>query len=259
VNRSAEQLVLDPEARLACLYASQTRTPEHSQWGVALLVGLEAPITVDTPAGTARGPVIIVPAGVRHVTTSHGPSLCIVLDADHHRATMLATRRDHAIVLGDGPPPEADALPRTMLTATGPRDAALALVSRYLPTGPAPIADRRIARLVERLAAADGPLATQAELAAELGVSPSYLSTTFHRHVGITLRAWLGWRRTTRALAQLRRGRLSEAAATGGFADHAHLTRTFGERLGYGPARLADAADRARRFATRAPTPLPGR
>jgi transcriptional regulator GlxA family with amidase domain len=242
MDRPAERLALDHEARLACLYASQTRTPEHSQWGVALLVGLESALTIETPAGTAHGRVILVPAGVRHRTTSPGPSLCIVLDADHHRATMLATRRDGALVLGHAPPPRVDQLARAMITAAAPRNAALGLIGEYLPTGAAPIADRRIARIVERFDAADGALGTQAELAAELRVSPSHLSTTFRQHVGITLRAWLGWKRTTKALARLRRGRLAEAAATGGFADHAHLTRTFGERLGYGPARLADAA-----------------
>jgi AraC-like DNA-binding protein len=93
-----------------------------------------------------------------------------------------------------------------------------------------------------RAPGAVGGFVSQAALAARLGITPSRLSTLFHRQVGTTLRAWLAWRRTTWALAALQTSQLALAAHHAGFADHAHMTRTFGQRLGYAPRQLARVA-----------------
>ena len=183
--------------------------------------------------------MISVPAGVRHVTRSRGPLLAVVADADRHRATTLAAgARPRAVA---SIPPTASSTIVADLHANRRPDA-LALVEEWLPSGAAP--DRRradIARVVATLDVTAAHAGVGAALADRFGVSPSHLSTLFHRHVGVTLRAWLSWKRTVAALAALRPGKLSETAVSVGFADHAHLTRTVTAHTGYTPARLSRA------------------
>jgi AraC-like DNA-binding protein len=241
-------VVIDATAGLGGALFGATQTTVHRQWGVALLVALDGELEVDTGAHRVRGRAIVVPADMSHVTRAAGPWLGCVLDADEHRQALVAARRDRAFAL-DGSALAAAAGPVAAALAQ-PRPgrdvgaALLALTRRALPTGPAAVGDTRIAGL---LAAARAPgaidgFASQAALAAQLGITPSRLSTLFHRQVGTTLRAWLAWRRTTWALAALQASQLAHAAHRAGFADHAHMTRTFGHRLGFAPRQLARVA-----------------
>lgn len=68
------------------------------------------------------------------------------------------------------------------------------------------------------------------------GVSVSRLRAIARAELGAPLAAWLVWRKLDRACAALTRGgRLADAAARGGFADQAHLTRTMRRVFGVTP------------------------
>jgi AraC-like DNA-binding protein len=61
----------------------------------------------------------------------------------------------------------------------------------------------------------------------------------FTESVGIPLRPYLAWLRVQRsACAMLAGASVTEAAHVAGFADAAHMTRTFKRRLGFPPSAL---------------------
>jgi AraC-like DNA-binding protein len=76
-------------------------------------------------------------------------------------------------------------------------------------------------------------------LAAEIGMSPSRLRALVHDTLGPPLTQLRLWSRLGRALASLPYASAAGAAATAGFADQAHLTRTARRFLGRTPAELS--------------------
>jgi AraC-like DNA-binding protein len=76
-------------------------------------------------------------------------------------------------------------------------------------------------------------------LAAEIGMSPSRLRALVRDAVGAPLTQLRLWSRLGRALALLPYASTAGAAATAGFADQAHLTRTARRFLGRTPAELS--------------------
>jgi AraC-like DNA-binding protein len=58
----------------------------------------------------------------------------------------------------------------------------------------------------------------------------------FVKETGVSFRAYLLWQRLERSLAAYVAGEtLTDAAHTGGFADSAHFSRTFGRMFGIAP------------------------
>jgi AraC-like DNA-binding protein len=77
-------------------------------------------------------------------------------------------------------------------------------------------------------------------LAAIPGMSPSRFMHLFTESVGVPLRPYIRWLRLQRAACELMDGAsVSMAAHRAGFADAAHLTRTFRQTLGTRPTDLA--------------------
>ncbi|WP_373046937.1 helix-turn-helix domain-containing protein [Vulgatibacter sp.] len=76
-------------------------------------------------------------------------------------------------------------------------------------------------------------------LAERVGLSPSRLLHVFTASVGIPIRPYVRWVRFQLAATAIVAGTpLSEAAAAAGFADAAHMTRTFKEMFGLTPSAL---------------------
>jgi AraC-like DNA-binding protein len=76
-------------------------------------------------------------------------------------------------------------------------------------------------------------------LAEAVGLSPGRLMHVFTESVGIALRPYLSWLRVQRAACAILAGTsLTEAAHLAGFADAAHMSRTFRRRLGFVPSTL---------------------
>jgi AraC-like DNA-binding protein len=80
------------------------------------------------------------------------------------------------------------------------------------------------------------------------GLSPSRFMHVFTESVGVPLRPYILWLRLQQACSEIMNGAtVTEAAHRSGFADAAHLTRTFRRMLGITPGRLVE-----RRLAARA-------
>ena len=85
----------------------------------------------------------------------------------------------------------------------------------------------------------EGDLSLDA-LAEAVGLSPSRLMHVFTESIGIPLRPYLSWLRLQRAAAAIVSGTasLTEAAHAAGFADAAHMSRSFKRALGVAPSVL---------------------
>ncbi|ADO70554.1 Transcriptional regulator, AraC family [Stigmatella aurantiaca DW4/3-1] len=99
---------------------------------------------------------------------------------------------------------------------------------------------RRVLRLLHELP--PGQDASLATLAAQVRLSPGRLMHAFTESIGLPLRPYLAWLRLQRAAAAIVSGMpLGDAAQAAGFADSAHMSRTFRRMLGMSPSALRGA------------------
>jgi AraC-like DNA-binding protein len=106
--------------------------------------------------------------------------------------------------------------------------------SRPAPTEPS---DARVARAIERIRARLGESVSLSSIAAEVHLSPDRFRHLFLEETGVGLRPYVLWLRLETALSAYVAGStLTDAAHAGGFADSAHLSRTFKKMFGISPA-----------------------
>jgi AraC-like DNA-binding protein len=125
------------------------------------------------------------------------------------------------------------------------------VVQMLAPTPhPSPGIDPRVARARAALGSAPGRRLPLAEVAATVLLSPSRLAHLLSDEMGMPARRYLLWLRLRDAVGQLTHDvSITEAAHAAGFADAAHLTRTFRRMLGFPPS----AALRVSKFVQDAP------
>lgn len=79
-------------------------------------------------------------------------------------------------------------------------------------------------------------------LAEAVGLSPGRLMHVFTESIGIPLRPYIAWLKLQRAAGAIAAGApLARAAQSAGFADAAHMSRTFRRMLGASPSQLRPA------------------
>lgn len=99
-------------------------------------------------------------------------------------------------------------------------------------------------RAVDLLHASSGENLDMASIAREVNVSPVHLARSFKSHLGATMSVYIRRLRVERARVQLLTTvkPVSQIAMETGFADQAHLTRTFKELVGITPAAYRKSA-----------------
>jgi len=103
----------------------------------------------------------------------------------------------------------------------------------------AEVIDVRLRAALDRIRAAPGAAFTLAEVAAAAALSPGRFRHLFVEQVGISFRAYVLWTRINRAVSLAMDGASwTDAAHEAGFADSAHLTRTFRRMFGVAPRML---------------------
>ena len=127
----------------------------------------------------------------------------------------------------------------------GERDAALAragmrVVEKLAGTAPVPDpVSSRIETVIARLSQTGGAPMSLAEAAALVHLSPSRFRHLFVAETGTTFRAYALWVRIQHAIVAMMAGQSwTDAAHTAGFADSAHLNRTFRRMFGISPNML---------------------
>ncbi len=204
--------------------------------GVILLSLGGDPVVVRAGAATVRGEAVLVAPGVaRSVQAADGEYLSIQIEPQHGLYRSLLRLRER----GDG----VLALSVPMLRRAPIPDIVAAVtrsVEAILPSEP--WGDRRIQAIVDQLAGTPPTdYAFDAVLKAS-GLSASRFSHVFTATAGVPLRSFMLWRKTSEALRQIGAGQtLTAVAHQAGFADSAHLAKTFQATLGLAPSQIAAA------------------
>lgn len=98
--------------------------------------------------------------------------------------------------------------------------------------------DPRVLGAIELIRSRIGGPLSLTGIACELNISPSRLRHLFVAEVGLPFRTYVLWQRLHRVFQMAEGETLTEAALAAGFADAAHMTRTFRRMLGIAPSSL---------------------
>lgn len=220
-------------------------TALHRHHAAQLCLGLRGALRMSDTAdgGWRQATAFYVPPDVPHAFDAAGsPCALLYLDPEGGECELACRRFGHDALR---PLPE-DGLPREPLRQLATSGGELhdaeaachALLGSVEPPARRPL-EPRLARVLDWLHAQldeDVSLAAAARAAA---VSESWLSHHFGEAIGVPLRRYVLWRRLRLAMeAALQGATLTEAAHAAGFADSAHLTRSFRDMFGVAPSFL---------------------
>lgn len=205
----------------------------HAHYAHQLVIAIDGEAGVAFPTGPLRAPGIAIPAGMPHCVCAE-QALLVYLDPLSPEGTAVFQPSPAAAL------PLDPALCQRLLAAGGD---SLALRSELQQTFGLPVArppDSRMAVVAGALRAGltEGG-ASRMELAALADISPSRFSHWFVEQTGLPLRSYRKWLRLEMALHRLVQGySLTDAAHGAGFADSAHLSRTFRDMFGMSPTSM---------------------
>jgi AraC-like DNA-binding protein len=219
----------------------------HAHHSLHFVLAVEGELRVRTSAAGRwwRAAGVLTASGAPHAVDADGVEILVIfLDSESDQGATFrpvlaspvrpisASERDALV---------RDVVPRTLLRWGADewvRDAARSLRISVPPS------QRLIHPQVRRLLAVlrdggvDGDTSLQ-ELASSVRLSPGRLMHVFTASIGIPLRPYLAWLRVQRAAtAIVNEGSLGAAAHAAGFADAAHMSRTFRRMLGVAPSLL---------------------
>jgi AraC-like DNA-binding protein len=217
----------------------------HHCWH--LVVGLDGDLLVTTGARQRprRAGALISAPDAPHAIDARGTrALIVFVEPESDAGERLLAARGRGIV-----EPFSDSDAQGLRATLSPEGGALAdpegAVARALSLGGAPVAPplgrhpgvRRVLRHLRQ--APPGAETSLVALAEVAGLSPGRFMHAFTETVGIPLRPYLRWLKLERAGAALAAGAtLGEAAYGAGFADAAHMTRTFRSMFGVAPSEV---------------------
>jgi transcriptional regulator GlxA family with amidase domain len=219
----------------------------HAHHALHFALALQGAVRVRTAAadGWTSAAGVLTAADVPHAVDALGVEVMLVfLDPESEAGGCFAAALEGPVrLLSDE---ERDALVRDVVPRVILRSGAEAWVrtAAQVLRVQAP-ADRhpvhpRVRRVLTVLRAEGVSEITSLEtLAALVGLSPGRLMHVFTESIGIPLRPYLAWLRVQRAATAIVNGHsMGDAAHGAGFADSAHMTRTFKRMLGVVPSLL---------------------
>jgi AraC-like DNA-binding protein len=219
----------------------------HSHHAVQVTIALEGWYRLQSGDQSVDAPVAAVAPDARHAITSHGTVAFVYIEPESVAGRAAVRRLFDKRRLVSVDTALFGTLPAELLAAY--RDPAItearlveigrALVSRLSGEVEIPTLDERVSKVITW---ANAQLATPirlADAAAVAGLSPDRLRHVFVRHTGLPFRTYVLWLRLLKAVEAFSRGEsLTNAAHEAGFADSAHLSRTFRRTFGVTAAEL---------------------
>ena len=218
------------------------RSRPHAHHAVQLTIRLRGGFTLEAGTLTVRGPVAAVAPDCEHTFEAEGAVAHVFVDPDGRSGRELQRALLATAPLVDVPAARlGDLAERLRAAFDAPRvqDDALIALGRAVVAQLAPEGERderpdvRVRRMSAWAAARlDAPL-TLGEAAAHVGLSSGRARHLFVAQTGLSFRTYVLWRRLTREVELFSQGStLTDAAHGAGFADSAHLSRTFRRMFG---------------------------
>jgi AraC-like DNA-binding protein len=223
-----------------------SRSDQHAHHALHFVICSDGELTVTTPAGATTAAGVLTAPDVEHAIDASGREVLLVfLDPESDvGAALRGLAGDSARLVDDS---ERRALLRDADPLAIMRDGGDAWTRAAVATlGGGPIDARRMhprVRKVLRMLREPAHDTSLDALARAVKLSPDRLLHVFTASIGIPLRPYLAWLRLQRAAAAIASNApLTEAAHAAGFADAAHMTRTFRRMLGAPPSSLRPRA-----------------
>ncbi len=216
----------------------KAQTSSHAHYAWKLHVGVDAPVWLTSPTKCVpaghEAHVLLIPPNFEHQTGGVGWSVALFVEPGS-RGTPFRNVGGPSVIEGNAA--RAIRARCAALLAQPASDAASMFeetVSGLVNPGRHEV-DVRVRRALRSIAS--DPSIALAELAASLGVSLDRLTHMVSQSTGAPLRRHVLWQRLLRVLSGgTPRGALARVAQDAGFADHAHMTRTFRRLLGRAPS-----------------------
>jgi transcriptional regulator GlxA family with amidase domain len=224
-----------------------SRSTAHAHHAMHFVIALEGELSVRVSAERewlAAAGVLTAPDAVHSIEASGLEVLLVFLDPESAVGASLTAAVEGSIrTISDAERTELvrSAHPQVIMRADGAewtRRAVETLGGRALrPPSAVHPRVRKLLRLL-RAAGAKDDLSLE-RLASSVGLSPGRLMHVFTTSIGIPLRPYLAWLKLQRAAAAIASGApLASAAQAAGFADAAHMSRTFRAMFGVSPSSL---------------------
>ena len=211
-------------------------TGAHAHHALQLTFSVGGAFTFRIGPEMIDGPAALIAPDVPHVYFAEGRNVILFVEPESLLGAALLRDLAGRQYLQPDPERFADLAARLTCIWEGPRqdDATLASIGQAVAGrmanigAVAPLADRRVLRVLERLKN-DPDLQMTAGLAAGIAcLSESRFSHLFVEQVGLPFRTYVLWRRLSIAVDRMAAGdSLTSAAHEAGFADSAHFSRTF--------------------------------
>ncbi len=216
----------------------------HSHFAMQLTVGLDQPFRArlsEEAPWTETDSAIFVPNQLHQIDGS-GMLAHLFVDLPQHGGAGAG-----ALVAGYARLPEFDTVRTALqeacsgtLDLDGAADATKVWLDCALTTSLTPTAfDPRIAQTLAWISTQENQAISGTELAARVHLSVSRFTHLFRQQTGLSLTRYLLWTRLLAAVDAVAHGANTTAAAhTAGFADLAHMSRTFRNTFGVMPSEL---------------------
>jgi len=218
----------------------------HAHHAIQLGFGADEPLHFRTAEDAPWLPYLgsIIPANLPHALDGSGRQSAVVfVDPESAEGVGLKARAVPGSI-AHLPEDEARAAARRIFDAwSESHDCATLVTATRLAvrelagtTERAPSADPRVLGAIELIRARLDGRVTLTDIARELNVSPSRLRHLFVEEIGLPFRTYVLWQRLQRVIRGIGNESLSESAFAAGFADAAHMTRTFRRMVGFPPS-----------------------
>ena len=215
-------------------------TDFHAHHAIQITISLAGGFLIRTPDQSSEGPITLVAADAKHIFEASGVAAFLFVEPESNAgraiaARWLANRTLAEIDLQSGGP-IVTALREQLSASRSAIDlisTGRAFIAAIATETPSPPPDARVQAMIDFVRSnLDGPL-TLAQAAACANLSPSRARHRFAADTGLPFKTFVLWQRLERAVELYAKGHsLTVAAYEAGFADSAHLSRTFRKTFG---------------------------
>lgn len=228
-------------------------TDMHAHHSIQLCIGIDGPIRLRTEGEGEWSDhhAVLIPSMMPHALDARGCRSAALFCEPQSEIGRGLTARFGTETFAALPDPTGlslriAAIGDSMAGGTPPHASCFELLSELALTNtPRSATDPRILKALDHIASSLEAPANLTEAASIAALSPSRFRHLFVAEMGIAFRSYVLWLRLQHALqSSLRGASWTEAAHEAGFADSAHLSRTFRKMMGITPTAIPRTSSR---------------